>query len=84
MAGDQVAYGLGGDVGARSQNETATPRCARRSAVWDKLREPVSRHTAITLASTSAALLSAHPVPPQAADSALGAYRDEAADLPRS
>lgn len=35
--------------GALSQNDTATPRCARRSAVSDSVREPLNRHIRIRL-----------------------------------
>src|ERR1700694_106373 len=48
--------------GAISQNDTATPRWARRSAVSDTVREPVNRHTTMTLARPSTALPSAQPV----------------------
>jgi hypothetical protein len=45
-----------------SQNDTATPRWARRSAVCDRVRDPVNRHTTMTLARPSTALPSAQPV----------------------
>jgi len=48
--------------GAVSQNDSATPSWARRSAVSDSVREPVNRHTTIELARLSAAQPSAHPV----------------------
>lgn len=46
--------------GAISQNETTRPRCARRSAVSDRVRSPVNRHTTITLARPSTALPNGH------------------------
>jgi hypothetical protein len=47
--------------GARIQKLTATARCARRSTVSDRVRDPVNRQITITLASASIALPSAHP-----------------------
>jgi hypothetical protein len=41
---------------------TATPFCARRSAVYDSVRDPVNCQTMITLASRSMVLSSAQPI----------------------
>jgi hypothetical protein len=47
---------------ASSQKLTATARCARRSASGDWMRDPVNRHTTMTLAAPSMALPAAHPL----------------------
>src|SRR5581483_8464914 len=45
-----------------NQNDTATARCARRSEVGDAFRDPVKRHTTMTLATPSITEPNAQPV----------------------